>query len=337
MVLEIDEDKRRISLGMKQCKANPWEEFAHEPQAGDKVKGPDQVDHRLRRLHRPGGRHRRPGAPVRPVLERARREAVRNFKKGQEVEAMVLAIDVERERISWASSSSTPIRSPASPRSTTVAPLVNGKVKTVDPRGAEIQLNDDVTGYLRASEISRDRVEDARNVLKEGDEVTVMIINVDRKMRSIQLSIKAKDNADEQQAMQRLSPATSERENAGTTSLGALLRPSWTNRVIGPLCRVPPPRLAGLVATPASGPASAPSGRHLFTRSHDPLRPRHPLAERFRSSRSATPSSPSRPSSTRCRRLGARPPHRDPRLRQLLDQPPPAAHGPQPAQRRAGA
>ena len=100
---------------------------------------------------------------------------------------------------------------------------VNGKVKMVDARGAEIQLTEDVTGYLRASEISRDRVEDARNVLKEGDEVNAMIINVDRKARSIQLSIKAKDNADNQEAMQRLSQ-TSERENAGTTSLGALLR-----------------------------------------------------------------------------------------------------------------
>jgi small subunit ribosomal protein S1 len=100
---------------------------------------------------------------------------------------------------------------------------VVGKVKTVDARGAEIQLNDDVTGYLRASEISRDRVEDARNALKEGDEVSALIINVDRKTRSIQLSIKAKDNADNQEAMQRLSQ-TSERENAGTTSLGALLR-----------------------------------------------------------------------------------------------------------------
>jgi small subunit ribosomal protein S1 len=100
---------------------------------------------------------------------------------------------------------------------------VSGKVKTVDARGAEIQLNEDVTGYLRASEISRDRVEDARNMLKEGDEVSALIINVDRKTRSIQLSIKAKDNADNQEAMQRLSQS-SERENAGTTSLGALLR-----------------------------------------------------------------------------------------------------------------
>src|SRR6185436_10823001 len=101
--------------------------------------------------------------------------------------------------------------------------LVTGKVKTVDPRGAEIQLTDDVTGYLRASEISRDRVEDARNVLKEGDDVTVMIINVDRKARSIQLSVKAKDAVDQQEAMQRLAQSN-ERETAGTTSLGALLR-----------------------------------------------------------------------------------------------------------------
>jgi small subunit ribosomal protein S1 len=98
----------------------------------------------------------------------------------------------------------------------------------VDPRGAEIQLADDVTGYLRASEISRDRVEDARNVLKEGDDLSVMVINVDRKARSIQLSIKAKDVADQQEAMQRLSQSN-ERENAGTTSLGALLRAKLDN------------------------------------------------------------------------------------------------------------
>ena len=149
--------------------------------------------------------------------------AVRNYKKGQEVEAIVLAVDVERERISLGIKQldTDPFTS-----FTTVndrGALVSGKVKTVDPRGAEIQLNADVTGYLRASEISRDRVEDARNVLKEGDEVSAMIINVDRKTRSIQLSIKAKDNADQQEAMQRLAQSN-ERETAGTTSLGALLR-----------------------------------------------------------------------------------------------------------------
>jgi small subunit ribosomal protein S1 len=223
MVLEIDEDKRRISLGMKQCKANPWEEFSATVKRGDRVKGPvksitdfgvfvglsagiDGLVH-LSDLswHEPG------------------ESAVRNYKKGQEVEAIVLAVDVERERISLGIK-----QLDGDPFATYTTlndrgAIVNGKVKTVDPRGAEVALTDDVTGYLRASEISRDRVEDARNVLKEGDEVSVMIVNIDRKTRNIQLSIKAKDSADQQEAMQRLS-ASNERESAGTTSLGALLR-----------------------------------------------------------------------------------------------------------------
>jgi small subunit ribosomal protein S1 len=105
---------------------------------------------------------------------------------------------------------------------------VSGKVKTVDAKGAEIDLGDDIIGYLRASEISRDRVEDARNVLKEGDEVTAVVVNVDRKTRNIQLSIKAKDAADQNEAMQNLSQQSA-RENAGTTSLGALLRAKLDN------------------------------------------------------------------------------------------------------------
>ena len=154
---------------------------------------------------------------------------MRNYKKGQEVEALVLAIDVERERISLGIKQldGDPFANYTSINDR--GALVNGVVKTVDARGAEVQLNDDVTGYLRASELSRDRVEDARNMLKEGDSVSVMIINVDRKARSIQLSIKAKDNADQQEQMTRLSQ-TSERENAGTTSLGALLRAKMENR-----------------------------------------------------------------------------------------------------------
>ncbi|MBP6336502.1 MAG: 30S ribosomal protein S1 [Vitreoscilla sp.] len=223
MVLEIDEDKRRISLGMKQCKANPWEEFSATVKRGDKVKGPiksitdfgvfvglaagiDGLVH-LSDLswHETG------------------EAAVRNFKKGQEVEALVLGIDVERERISLGIK-----QLDGDPFATYTTlndrgAVVNGVVQTVDPRGAEVKLADDVMGYLRASEIGRDRVEDARNVLKEGDEVSVMIVNVDRKTRNIQLSIKAKDNVDQQEAMQRLSQSN-ERENAGTTSLGALLR-----------------------------------------------------------------------------------------------------------------
>ena len=101
--------------------------------------------------------------------------------------------------------------------------MVSGKVKTVDQRGAEIDLGNEIVGYLRASEISRDRTDDARSVLKVGDEVSAVIVNIDRKTRNIQLSIKAKDAADQQEAMQSMSQSQS-RENAGTTSLGALLR-----------------------------------------------------------------------------------------------------------------
>jgi small subunit ribosomal protein S1 len=229
MVLEIDEDKRRISLGMKQCMPNPWEEFAVNVKRGDRVAGPVKsiTDFGIfiglasgidGLVHLSDLSWNEPGEA-----------AVRNYKKGQEVEAIVLAVDVERERISLGIKQldTDPFTS-----FTTLndrGAIVNGKVMTVDPRGAEVQLTEDVLGYLRASEISRDRVEDARNVLKEGDDVSVMIVNIDRKTRNIQLSIKAKDSADTQEAMQRLSQ-TNERENAGTTSLGALLRAKLDNR-----------------------------------------------------------------------------------------------------------
>jgi len=228
MVLEIDEDKRRISLGMKQCRPNPWEEFAQNARRGDKVKGPiksitdfgvfiglasgiDGLVHLSDLSWNETGE-----------------AAVRNFKKGQEIEAVVLAVDVERERISLG------IKQLDSDPFTTFAALnekgqsVTGKVKTVDARGAEIDLGEDVIGYLRASEISSDRVEDARNVLKEGDEVTAVVLSVDRKTRNIQLSIKAKDAVDQQEAMSNLT-SQSAKENVGTTSLGALLRAKLDN------------------------------------------------------------------------------------------------------------
>ncbi|MBP7132395.1 MAG: 30S ribosomal protein S1 [Aquabacterium sp.] len=223
MVLEIDEDKRRISLGMKQCKPNPWDDFAQSFNRGDRVKGPVKsitdfgvfvglaagIDGLV---HLSDLSWNEPGEA-----------AVRNYKKGQEVEAIVLAIDVERERISLGIKQldSDPFTNftTLNDRGATVA----GTVKTVDAKGAEINLGDDILGYLRASEISRDRVEDARNVLKEGEEITAVIINIDRKTRNIQLSIKAKDSVEEQQALQRLSSETS-KEGAGTTSLGALLK-----------------------------------------------------------------------------------------------------------------
>ena len=227
MVLEIDEDKRRISLGMKQCRANPWHEFAEATKRGDRVKGPIRsitdfgvfvglaagIDGLV---HLSDLSWNEPGET-----------AVRNFKKGQEVEAIVLGVDVERERISLGIK-----QLDGDPFTTFVSmndkgATVVGKVKSVDAKGAEIDLGSDVVGYLRASEIARDRVEDARNVLKEGDEVTAVVVNVDRKTRNIQLSIKAKDMAEQQEAMANLSQQNA--GNAGTTSLGALLRAKLDN------------------------------------------------------------------------------------------------------------
>jgi small subunit ribosomal protein S1 len=223
MVLEIDEDKRRISLGMKQCKANPWQEFAQSTQKGDKVTGPIKsitdfgvfvglaagIDGLV---HLSDLSWNEPGEA-----------AVRNYKKGQEVEAIVLAIDIERERISLGIKQLDDDPFGTFTTLNDKGSIVTGTVKTVDAKGAEIQLSDDVVGYLRVADISVDRVEDARNVLKEGDEVTAVVTNVDRKTRNIQLSVKAKDAADQQAAMNQLSE-TANKENAGTTSLGALLR-----------------------------------------------------------------------------------------------------------------
>ncbi len=228
MVLEIDEDKRRISLGMKQCKANPWQEFAAATKRGDRVKGPIKSITDF-------GVFVGLAAGIDGLVHLSDlswtdtgEAAVKLFKKGQEVEAIVLAIDVDRERISLG------IKQLDADAFTTFSSvndkgsIVTGKVKTVDAKGAEIDLGQEIMGYLRASEISRDRVEDARNVLKEGDEVTAVVTNIDRKTRQVSLSVKAKDNADEQAAMADLS-TNSSREQAGTTSLGALLRAKLDN------------------------------------------------------------------------------------------------------------
>ena len=174
MVLEIDEDKRRISLGMKQCKANPWQEFAQNTKRGDRVKGPIKSITDF-------GVFVGLAAGIDGLVHlsdlswnETGEAAVREFKKGQEVEAIVLAVDVDRERISLG------IKQLDSDPFTTFVSMndkgqvVTGKVKTVDAKGAEIDLGQDIMAYLRASEISRDRVEDARNVLKEGDEIALL-------------------------------------------------------------------------------------------------------------------------------------------------------------------
>ncbi|MBI0097079.1 MULTISPECIES: 30S ribosomal protein S1 [Snodgrassella] len=222
MILEIDEDRRRISLGMKQCQANPWQEFESNHEKGDKIKGvvksitdfgvfvglPGGIDglvHLSDLSWTDGGE-----------------EAVRQFKKGEEVEAVVLAIDVEKERISLGVKQLA-----GDPFSNYVSvndkgSIVTGKVKSLDAKGAVIALADDVEGYLRASEVSNDRVEDIRNVLKEGDDVEAVITTVDRKNRNINLSIKAKDAQESSAAMRSLS--TNNNASAGTTSLGDLLK-----------------------------------------------------------------------------------------------------------------
>ena len=222
MILEIDEARRRISLGMKQCKSNPWDDFAVNHNKNDKVSG------QIKSITDFGVFIGLQGGIDGLVhlsdlsWSHSGEDAVRNYKKGDEVEAMVLSIDVERERISLGikQMEGDPFNSFISVNDKNS--VVKGTVKSIDAKGSIISLDNDVEGYLRASEISRDRVEDIRTHLKEGDTVEVMIINVDRKNRGINLSIKAKDLAEESHAIKKV--ATESPDNAGTTSLGALLK-----------------------------------------------------------------------------------------------------------------
>ena len=221
MVLEIDEERRRISLGMKQCRPNPWEEFSINFKRGDKVSGAIKsiTDFGVF-VGLPGGIDGLVHLSDLSWTDTGE-EAVRNFKKGDELEAVVLAIDTDKERISLGVK-----QLEGDPFNNFVGThdkgaVVQGTVKSVEPKGAVVTLSVDVEGYLRASEIASGRVEDATTVLKEGDEVQAMIINVDRKTRSIQLSIKARENADTADTLQRMSEAGA---TTGTTNLGALLK-----------------------------------------------------------------------------------------------------------------
>ena len=219
MVLDIDEERRRISLGIKQCKPKPWREFADNYNRGDRVAGQIRsiTDFGLF-IGLPGGID---GLVHLSDLswEVPGEEAVRSYQKGQALEAIVVAIDPERERISLS------VKQLAKdPFSTWIAEhpkgsIVRGLVREVDAKGAIVDLGGGIDGYLRASELSRDRVEDARAFLKVGDEVEAKFTAVDRKVRTIALSIKAKDMAEEQEAMQ------SYRSDSSTgTSLGDLLK-----------------------------------------------------------------------------------------------------------------
>ena len=225
MVLDIDEERRRISLGIKQCKSNPWEDFSGQFNKGDKISGTIKsitdfgifigLDGGI------DGLVHLSDISWNEVGE----EAVRRFKKGDELDTVILSVDPERERISLGIKQLESDPFSEYVQENDKGAIVKGIVKEVDAKGAIITLAPDIEATLKASEISRDRIEDARNVLKEGEEVEAKIISVDRKSRVIQLSIKSKDVEDEKEAIQSLrdKPATSE-PAAGPTTLGDLLR-----------------------------------------------------------------------------------------------------------------
>ncbi len=220
MILDIDEDRRRISLGMKQCQPNPWDAFAATHTKGDKVAGQIKsiTDFGIfigleggidGLVHLSDLSWSEPGE-----------EAVRQFKKGEELEAVVIAIDPERERISLGLKQleDDPLSNWAAdhPKGT----IVKGTLGEVDARGAVVDLGDGVEGYIRASDIARERIDDARTVLKEGEEVEAKFMGIDRKNRMISLSIRAKDHAEEAEAMDDLSRAPS----TSSPTLGDLLK-----------------------------------------------------------------------------------------------------------------
>ncbi len=220
MVLDVDEERRRISLGLKQCQANPWKEFAENYNRGDKVGGqiksitdfgifiglPGNIDGLV---HLSDISWDQPGE-----------EAVRNYQKGQQLEAMVLSIDPERERISLGIKQLAKDPFSAYIADNPKGTIVRGVVKEVDARGAVIDLGNGVEGQLRASELGRDRVEDARAVLKVGEQVEAKFTGVDRKSRTISLSIKAKEAHEEAEAVQSYRSETA----PSGTSLGDLLK-----------------------------------------------------------------------------------------------------------------
>jgi small subunit ribosomal protein S1 len=222
MVLDVDEERRRISLGLKQCKANPWKEFAENHNRGDKVSG------QIKSITDFGIFIGLPGNIDGLVhlsdisWDLTGEEAVRNYQKGQQVEAMVLSIDPERERISLGIKQLAKDPFSAFVAENPKGSIIKGVVKEVDARGAVIDLGNGIDGQLRASELGRDRVDDARTVLKVGDEVESKFVGVDRKTRTISLSIKAKEVHEEAEAVQ------SYRSDSGApttgTSLGDLLK-----------------------------------------------------------------------------------------------------------------
>ncbi|ATH78948.1 MULTISPECIES: 30S ribosomal protein S1 [Halomonadaceae] len=223
MVLDIDEERRRISLGIKQCTANPWETFNAEYNKGDRVSGTIKsiTDFGIF-IGLEGGIDGLVHLSDISWTETGE-EAVRNFKKGDEAEAVILSIDPERERISLGikQMDSDPVAEYLSVNDK--GSIVTGRVVEVDAKEAHIELATDVIAILKASEISADRVEDARNVLSEGDSVEARIVSVDRKSRQIALSVKAKEQDDTRQNMKKLREQEPEAAG-GPTTIGDLIK-----------------------------------------------------------------------------------------------------------------
>ena len=223
MVLDIDEERRRISLGIKQCTANPWETFNAEYNKGDRVSGTIKsiTDFGIF-IGLEGGIDGLVHLSDISWTETGE-EAVRNFKKGDEAEAVILSIDPERERISLGikQMDSDPVAEYLSVNDK--GSLVTGRIVEVDAKEAHVELATDVIAILKASEISADRVEDARNVLNEGDSVEARIVSVDRKSRQINLSVKAKEQDDTRQNLKKM--RDQEPESAGgPTTIGDLIK-----------------------------------------------------------------------------------------------------------------
>ncbi|MBS3785953.1 MAG: 30S ribosomal protein S1 [Gammaproteobacteria bacterium] len=226
MILDIDEERRRISLGMKQCQPNPWDEFASQYNKGDRVVGAiksitdfgifvgleggiDGLVHLSDLSWSDGGE-----------------ESIREFQKGEEVEAVVLSVDPERERISLGVKqlAQDPVSNwvAANPKGT----IVTCTAQEVDAKGVVVELAEEVQGYIRAADLARDRVEDARTVVKEGDSIEAKFVAVDRRNRMISLSVRAKDQQDEREVMEDYGNTGS----AGTTALGDLLKERMADR-----------------------------------------------------------------------------------------------------------
>jgi small subunit ribosomal protein S1 len=225
MVLEIDEDRRRISLGMKQCVGNPWQNFSSSHSKGQKVKGKirsitdfgifigleGEIDGLV---HLSDISWNTPGE-----------EAVKQFKKGQELEAIILAIDAERERISLGLKQLEGDNFTTYVEENAKGVVVKGKISAVEAKTVTVELAEDVYGTIRASDLSEDKIDDATTLVKEGDEIEAKIINVDRKNRTISLSVKAKDAQDQADAIKKYS-----RSGELNTTLGDLLKEKMASK-----------------------------------------------------------------------------------------------------------